>query len=30
VGREGGEEGLDSFTEIKAMFMAELPAHLKR
>ena len=30
VGREGGEEGLDGFTEIKAVFMAQLPAHLQR
>ena len=30
VGREGGEEGLDGFTEIKAVFMARLPAHLQR
>ena len=29
VGREGGAEGLHGFTEIKAVFMQELPAHLK-
>lgn len=29
VGREGGEEGLHGFTEIKAVFMQDLPAHLK-
>lgn len=28
IGREGGIEGLHAFTEIKAVFMAELPAHL--
>jgi aldehyde dehydrogenase (NAD+) len=29
VGREGGPEGLNSFTEIKTIFMNELPTHLK-
>jgi len=29
VGREGGVEGLHGFTEVKAVFMQELPAHLK-
>ncbi|WP_313807666.1 aldehyde dehydrogenase [Sphingobium sp.] len=29
VGREGGIEGLHSFTEIKAIFMQELPSHLR-
>ena len=28
LGREGGIEGLHGFTEIKALFMPELPAHL--
>ncbi|GGC03422.1 aldehyde dehydrogenase [Novosphingobium endophyticum] len=29
VGREGGIEGLHGFTEVKAIFMKELPAHLR-
>ena len=29
VGREGGVEGLHAFTEIKAVFMSELPSHLR-
>lgn len=29
VGREGGIEGLDAFTEIKAVFMDVLPSHLR-
>jgi len=29
VGREGGVEGLHGFTEVKAVFMAELPSHLR-
>jgi len=29
VGREGGVEGLHGFTEIKAVFMPELPSHLR-
>jgi acyl-CoA reductase-like NAD-dependent aldehyde dehydrogenase len=29
VGREGGIEGLHGFTEVKAIFMNELPAHLR-
>lgn len=29
VGREGGIEGLHGFTEVKAIFMEELPSHLK-
>lgn len=29
VGREGGVEGLHSFTEVKAVFMPELPSHLR-
>jgi aldehyde dehydrogenase (NAD+) len=29
VGREGGVEGLHAFTEIKAIFMPELPSHLR-
>jgi len=29
VGREGGVEGLHGFTEIKAVFMPELPTHLR-
>lgn len=29
VGREGGVEGLHSFTEVKAIFMAALPRHLE-
>lgn len=29
VGREGGVEGLHSFTELKAIFVNELPAHLR-
>lgn len=29
VGREGGMEGLHSFTEVKAVFMPELPTHLR-
>jgi len=29
VGREGGVEGLHSFTEIKTIFMQELPTHLR-
>lgn len=28
VGREGGIEGLHGFTEVKAIFMEELPSHL--
>ncbi len=28
VGREGGPEGLEAFTEVKAIFMDRLPAHL--
>ncbi|HZU65384.1 MAG TPA: aldehyde dehydrogenase [Novosphingobium sp.] len=28
VGREGGVEGLHGFTEVKAIFMAQLPSHL--
>lgn len=30
IGREGGIEGLHSFTEIKAIFLAEAPSHLRR
>lgn len=29
IGREGGIEGLHSFTEIKAIFMKDLPSHLR-
>ena len=29
IGREGGIEGLHSFTEVKAIFMSELPTHLR-
>ncbi len=29
VGREGGPEGLDGFTELKTIFMKEPPAHLR-
>ncbi|ARR56680.1 aldehyde dehydrogenase [Rhizorhabdus wittichii DC-6] len=29
IGREGGIEGLRAFTEIKAVFMPELPTHLR-
>lgn len=29
IGREGGVEGLHAFTEIKAVFMPELPTHLR-
>lgn len=29
VGREGGVEGLHGFTELKTIFMQELPSHLK-
>lgn len=29
IGREGGPEGLDSFTEVKAIFMAEAPTNLR-
>jgi len=29
VGREGGVEGLHGFTEVKAIFMSEAPAHLR-
>lgn len=29
VGREGGIEGLHGFTEVKAIFMQELPGHLR-
>jgi len=29
VGREGGIEGLHGFTEVKAVFMSELPSHLR-
>jgi aldehyde dehydrogenase (NAD+) len=29
IGREGGIEGLHSFTEVKAIFMNELPSHLR-
>lgn len=29
VGREGGPEGLHGFTEVKAIFMNDLPSHLK-
>jgi aldehyde dehydrogenase (NAD+) len=29
VGREGGVEGVHSFTEIKTIFMDELPSHLR-
>ena len=29
VGREGGPEGLHGFTEVKAIFMNELPSHLR-
>ena len=29
IGREGGIEGLDAFTEVKAVFMPELPSHLR-
>jgi len=29
VGREGGPEGLDAFTEIKTIFLNEPPAHLR-
>jgi aldehyde dehydrogenase (NAD+) len=28
IGREGGVEGLHAFTEVKAIFMPELPSHL--
>jgi acyl-CoA reductase-like NAD-dependent aldehyde dehydrogenase len=29
VGREGGIEGLHSFTELKAIFVTEPPSHLR-
>jgi aldehyde dehydrogenase (NAD+) len=29
IGREGGIEGLHGFTEVKAIFMRELPSHLR-
>jgi aldehyde dehydrogenase (NAD+) len=29
IGREGGIEGLHSFTEVKAIFMQDLPSHLR-
>ncbi|ATE63982.1 aldehyde dehydrogenase [Rhizorhabdus dicambivorans] len=29
IGREGGVEGLHAFTEVKAVFMPELPSHLR-
>lgn len=29
IGREGGIEGLHGFTEVKAIFMQELPSHLR-